>query len=412
MLLTFYRTITKIFYPPVAPLIPKRFKDIKALPLGPFDLWLQAVSVGEVAVAEALVRALKKASPSLRILLTSTTPAGLKRARENLAAVVKVAPYPLDAPQLVKVALRRVSPRLFVPIETELWPNMIFEARRHGARVILANARISPFSFPRYQKVRSLMKRLFKRFEAFLAISEVHAERLKALGAPGERIFICGNAKYEGLLEGRERCHLQHWRDLLRVGHREAVFVVGSLRRGEEEALAQVIKALQTSLPGLLTIVAPRHLDWLKRLKQAFEAWGLSAQRLSSLFSGHPRKAPVVIIDEIGHLFCLYGLAQVAFVGGSLVAKGGQNLLEPAAWGVPVLFGPHTENFEDARGLLEEKGGGRAISSPQELAQLVREIITNSSQTPSGKGALEAARAASGAASRQAELILKILQRT
>ncbi len=409
MLTALYSWLTKGLYYPLVPFVPARLKRIQNLPSGPFDIWFQAVSVGEVAVAEALVGALLQMAPGLRILVTSTTLTGLDRARKTLGHRVEVAPYVFDFPQLVKAALERVAPRIFSPIETELWPNMILEASGRGTHLLLVNARISPFSFPRYRRLRPFMAEILRRFSAFLAISSVHAQRLEALGAHPGRIHICGNAKFEGLSRRITSCDLGPWFDLLDLSLERPVFVVGSLRQGEQDVLAQSLKALFEAVPSLFVIIAPRHLTWLEPLQQSLRGQGLDSQLLSELRSGVPRRASVIVVDEIGHLFCLYGLARVAFVGGSLIPKGGQNLLEPAAWGVPVLYGPYTSNFEEARGLLEDKGGGQVVRSSEDLTKTVLAVLSGSSESPSGEKAREAAQEASGAATRQAGLILEYL---
>ncbi len=382
--------------------------------LGPQDVWLQAVSVGEVSVAESIVKALDRLLPgkNLRILVSASTPAGFARAISSLGDRCSVMPYPLDFPQVVRGMVRQLRPRVYASLETELWPNLLKAVQRSGGRTILLNGRISVKSFPRYMKFKSLVTPVLRGFTKICAISEVHARRLEALGAPVERISITGNAKFEGLLSRPEPARAACLRERLGIADSDPVVVAGSLRSGEESEIVRAYTTLSRHWPGLVLFVVPRHLRAVSRVRRALRASHVPFDLWSVLEVGHPRSAQVVVVDVIGPLFDLYGLATAAFVGGSLVPRGGQNVMEPAAWGRPVLYGPHVENFEEARIFLERHGGGRKVADAEELAELLGCLLKDRERRARmGAGARLALRElAHGAATRQAETLIDVLE--
>lgn len=382
------------------------------LSAAPYDIWLQAVSVGEVAVAEALIHALDKKMSGLKIIVSSSTPAGFGRAVSSLGSRCCVIPYPLDFPQVVRSITGRLRPRVYACLETELWPNFISSARRVGTRTVLLNGRISAASFPRYSKLCSIVRPMLAGFSQVCAISEVHARRLKALGANPDRIVITGNAKFEGLLEMSDPVKVSIIRDQLDLKDSDKVFVAGSIRSGEEKAMVSVCMDLLSYDPETVVFLVPRHMERMRSIGNVLRKNGVAFQFWSEFDCSGKRTANVMIVDVIGMLFHLYGLAEAAFVGGSLVPKGGQNLLEPAAWSCPVLYGPHTEHFEEARMALEQYGGGRTVRDSSELAEMVSRLFqqrpARNDMGARARSALESL--AHGAATRQAETLLRELK--
>lgn len=378
---------------------------------GPYDIWIHAVSVGEVAVAEAIVKAIDSKVSGINILISATTPAGFARAMSSLSPRCSVAPYPIDFPQVVKKVVGAIRPRVYACIETELWPNLVKAVHDLGLVSMLINGRVSGRSFARYEKIKSITKPLLNKFSAICAISEIHAWRLNALGAPMERIVITGNAKFEGLIARPDQERLDMLRNRIGIDASMDVFVAGSIRKGEEKLIIDAYFNLLRTFPALLLFLAPRHLkrvpSIISRLKQAaipFQLW-------SALEMGERRTAQVVVVDVIGPLFDIYGLASVAFVGGSLVPKGGQNIMEPAAWACPVLYGPHVDNFEEAKAALDASGGGLEVRDVAQLTGALGHLLKN--PILRNKKGL-AARAAlmelsGGAASRQADVLIKLL---
>ncbi len=378
---------------------------------GPYDLWIQAVSVGEVAVAEAIIAAIEKKAPTLKILVSSSTPAGYARALSSVGRRFSVIPYPLDFPQVVRRITSTVRPSVYACIETELWPNLICSVQRMGARTVLMNARISARSFPRYRMLRPVFRPVLAGFSRICAISEVHAARLEELGVARERIVITGNAKYEGLLSRPSEARRKALRERLGIGEGTPVLVAGSVRGGEERYLAHVYTRLKARFPDLVLFLVPRHPKRVPSFVKVLDSAGVGHQNWSSIEMEGARKSDLVLVDVIGPLFDLYGLATAAFVGGSLVPKGGQNLMEPAAWGCPVISGLHTENFEEARLSLEEAGGGIFVEDLEgmesSLDGILRSRERRESMGQAARLALEGL--CRGAATRQAEILLHVL---
>ena len=380
--------------------------------VGPQDIWLQAVSVGEVAVAEALVQAVDRQAPALKILISASTPAGFARAISSLGARCSVIPYPLDFPQVVRKIASEVRPGVYACLETELWPNLINAVRQFGGNTVLLNGRISVKSFPRYLRLLSITRPMLAGFSKICAISQIHADRLAALGAPTDRIQITGNAKFEGLLSRPNPDRVSDLRKRLGIEESMNVLVAGSLRGGEEREIAEAYDSLRARCPGIILFLVPRHLKRVKSIEGMLKERGISYQLWSEHQMDRRRTANVLVVDVIGPLFDLYGLATVAFVGGSLVPKGGQNLLEPAAWSCPVIYGPHTDNFEEARITLESYGGGQKVRSGRDLAKAVNLLFEQPRQREAqGRKARRALEdLAKGVATRQANILLQVME--
>ena len=379
---------------------------------GPQDLWLQAVSVGEVAVAEALVQAIDRRAPGLKILISVTTPAGFARAMSSLGTRCSVIPYPLDFPQIVRRMATEVRPRVYACLETELWPNLISAVRQFGGKTVLLNGRISAKSFPRYLRLLSITKPLLVGFSKICAISDIHANRLAALGAPMDRIQVTGNAKFEGLLSRPDPDRVTGLRNRLSIEDSIKVFVAGSLRGGEEKEVINAYNLLLSRWSDMIFFLVPRHLKKVSSIIDILNKKNIPYQLWSELEVNQRRTAKVVVVDVIGPLFDLYGLSTTAFVGGSLVPKGGQNLLEPAAWGCPVIYGPHTDNFEEARITLESHGGGQKVNNGKDLAEAVNLLfekpLKREERGRRGRKALEDL--AKGVATKQTDILLQVLE--
>jgi len=379
---------------------------------GPQDLWLQAVSVGEVAVAESLVQAIDRQAPGLKILISVTTPTGFARALSSLGTRCSIIPYPLDFPQIVRKMATELHPKVYACLETELWPNLISAVRQFGSKTVLLNGRISAKSFPRYLRLVSITRPLLAGFSKICAISDIHANRLAALGAPMDKIQVTGNAKFEGLLSRPDNDRVISLRNRLRIKDSIKVLVAGSLRGDEGKELIKTYNLLQPRWSDMILFLVPRHLKKVSSIINLLNKKRISYQLWSELEVNQKRTAKLVIVDVIGPLFDLYGLATAAFVGGSLVPRGGQNLLEPAAWGCPVIYGPYTDNFEEARITLESHGGGQEVNNGEDLARAVdmlfREPLKREERGGKGKKALEDL--AEGVATKQTDILLQVLE--
>jgi 3-deoxy-D-manno-octulosonic-acid transferase len=388
------------------------YTDLAGPGLGP-RVWLQAVSVGEVAVARAVAEELWRLAPGVNLTVTSTTSKGLETARRGLGERAAVAAFPLDLPWAVWAAARRIRPQVYASLETEIWPGLLTALGGVGATCLMLNGRLSPRSFPRYQKARPLVKAALQRFATLSMIGQADAQRIIALGAEPARVRVDGNAKYAGLL-GRARVEdLPELKALLALGE-SPLLVAGSARTGEEAPVLAAFAAVRERHPTAVLAVAPRHVERAGNWLAACQALGLAAQRFSALTPQSPRRTEtgVVVVDVMGRLMALYGLCRAAFLGASLVAKGGQNPMEAAAWGAPSFWGPSMEDFLDAAQALVEAGAGSRVDDAAGLARgwLAALDEPETAQDRGGRGREVVARW-SGAAVKAAELILEHLDR-
>ncbi len=381
-------------------------------PAGPGPrVWLQAVSVGEVSVAAAVAGELWRLEPRVELTVSASTAKGLERARQVLGQRALVAPFPLEAPWAVAAAWQRLKPQVYASLETEIWPNQLAYFERRGTALLMLNGRLSPRSFPRYQKVRPLVAAALRRFKVLSMIGPEDARRAILLGAPPARVRVDGNAKYAGLLERAQPQAAAELAPLLALAGRP-LLVAGSVRSGEEEPVLGAFQTLLAAHPRALLAVAPRHVERAPRWLEACARRGLLAQRFSGLTPASPRQeaTQVVVMDVMGRLMALYGLGAAAFLGASLVAKGGQNPMEPAAWGLPCLYGPSMEDFADAARALEGCGAGQRVADGQGLSRAWRQLLDQPELARrQGQAGRQAVAAWSGAAATAAALIVEQL---
>ncbi len=347
-------------------------------------VWVHAVSVGEVLAATQLIRELKTALPGWVVAVSTTTATGQQLARERLADS-PVFYLPLDFRFTVRRYLQVLQPRILVLMESELWPRLIDECAKACIPVVVVNARISDRSFPRYMRLRRLWRPFLEKISLFLAQSRETAERLAAIGAPVERIKVMGNLKFD--VQAKEASPMTRRVGSLLSGAR--LIVAGSTTPGEEEALLAAWPAVQQVTPDAALLIAPRHPERFDEVLGLIRKSGYPFLRCSHLmletepiFGG-----TILLLDTIGDLASMYGLATVAFVGGSLVAKGGHNPLEPAQFGVPVVMGPSFENFRE---VVEAMRSADAIQivAPQTFADSLIALMrdTEEARTLGGRG--------------------------
>lgn len=335
-------------------------------------IWVHAVSLGEMAAAAPLVRALRARHPEQPLVVTTATATGRARARALFGAAVEVRYLPYDLPGAVRRFLERIRPRLAVILETELWPNLLAACRRRAVPVVLASARMTPRSLQRYRRFRGLFGEAAAGLACVAAQSEADAERFRALGAPRAHTRVVGNIKLD--LEP-DAVLLARGEALRRELGLRPVWVAGSTHEGEESALIEVHSEVRRRVPDALLVLVPRHPQRFARVAQLLAQSGVGFDRRSARRPVDP-KAQVLLVDSVGELLAFYAAADVAFVGGSLVPVGGHNLLEPAALGVPVLTGPYTANSAEIARALTAAGGARTVSSAKELASEVSALLT------------------------------------
>lgn len=332
-------------------------------------VWLQAVSVGELAVARSIAAALLELEPRAQITVTTSTAKGMEQGPEIIGSLGRVAPFPLDLPWAVLAAARKIRPQVYASLETELWPGLTARLTAAGARCLLLNGRLSPRAFPRYRRVRPLIRPTLRRLSALSMIGDEDAKRVVALGADPARVFVEGNAKYAGLIERTGGGPDRETAARLDLGPAPLV-VAGSVRSGEEEAVLGAFRQTIAIIPDAVLLVAPRHVERAPRWLARGRAQGLVPQLYSDLSSDSPRRPDcnLVVMDVMGRLMGSYPLARTALVGASLVPLGGQNPMEPAAWGVPVCFGPDMADFADAAGALLASGAATKVEGAGDLA--------------------------------------------
>jgi len=344
------------------------------------SIWIHAVSVGEALTARALAADLKARYPRLRLFLSTTTMAGQQVARRSLSSVDAVFYFPFDWTLIVRRTLRLVRPRVFVMMETEIWPNLLRECRRGGVKTVLINGRISSRSYPRYRLVRRFFARVLADVDRFCMQSEESARRLAELGADPARITVTGSLKFDSLelpapaAHGRPRERVLRF---FRVSPSRTVIVAGSTLRGEETAVLRAFVRIKTAHPGALLVVAPRHPERFREVERlARDAGFVTAMRSELPIDAEPR-ADVVVLDTMGELAQLYQVATAVFVGGSLVDQGGHNILEPAIFGKPIVFGGHMQNFKEIADAFVTNDAAIQVRSDQELDEALLTLVTD-----------------------------------
>ena len=341
-------------------------------------LWIHAVSVGETQAALPLIKALQQRYPQMTLVVTTTTPTGSARVRAALGDTVFHVYAPYDLPGAVRRFLQRTRPRVAIIMETELWPNLIHGCQKHGIPVIVANARLSARSAAGYQRVAGLTREALQNITVIAAQAQADAQRFIALGADPARVRITGNIKFDITLAAdlqQRAAALRHtW------GAQRPVWIAASTHANstssEDEQVLTAFAAVRLVLPDSLLILVPRHPERFAKVtalcrKSGYNVWLRSEQK------PYDASPDIFIGDSMGELMLFYAASDVAFVGGSLVAHGGHNLLEPAALGIPVITGPHTFNFADISRMLLQADAARQVGTAAELAAVVITFLQN-----------------------------------
>ena len=338
------------------------------------SIWVHAVSVGEVLSARPIVTGLKARHPGLRVFLSTTTLSGQGVARKSVLDADAVFYFPFDFTFIVRRTLSLVKPRLFVMVETEIWPNLLRECRRRGIKTALVNGRISARSFPRYRIIRPFMRRVLGDIDRFCVQSDATARRLSKLGADAARVTVTGSLKFDALdpstAPGRGRERVLRF---FRLSRGRLVLVAGSTSKGEEDAVLRAFNRIRATQAGgnALLILAARHPERFGDVERLCQREGLSTARRSDLPIDSEPRVDAVILDTIGELAQLYQIATAVFVGGSLVPAGGHNILEPAVHGRPIIFGPHMDNFAEIADAFLVNGAAVQVRTDRELEDAV-----------------------------------------
>jgi 3-deoxy-D-manno-octulosonic-acid transferase len=344
---------------------------------GDESIWIHAVSVGEALTARALIADLRDRYPGLRLYLSTTTLTGQQIARTRLQGVDAVFFFPFDLPVFVNRTLRLVRPRVFVMMETEIWPNLLRACRRQGVKTVLVNGRISSRSYPRYRLARGFFKQVLANVDRFCMQSDESVRRIIDIGADPKRVTVTGSLKFDSLespaaASGRGAGRVLRF---FRVPASRPVIVAGSTLKGEERAVLAAFAAVRRAHPSTLLVIAPRKPERFGEAEALARAEGLRVMRRTELAVDAEPRADVVILDTIGELAHLFQAATVVFIGGSLVDQGGHNILEPAVHGKPIVFGPYMQNFAEIAETFLKNKAAIQVSGQGELADVLVRLI-------------------------------------
>jgi len=367
-------------------------------------LWVHAVSVGEVQAAFPLVKEIKKDWES-GLFLTTITPTGRAMAERLVADDADaMAYYPWDVPWVVNRAFRRVSPAAYITVETEIWPGLLSKLSQKGVPAYIANGRFSERSFRKALRDREFWKDVLGCFTKIIVRSEEDAYRLKELGLPDDKVAVTGDCKVDALLLRRKEADPESLRARLN-GSRFPVLLAGSTHDGEEKVVLEAYRAVRESGRKARLVIVPRHPERAHHVVE--EARKVSDETV--LLSKLRERWEILVVDELGVLFELYAISTAAFIGGSLVPKGGQNILEPAAWGVPVQHGPHMEDFSAAAAELNRRDAARTVKTAEELAKIWIDILDDENAGKRGSGGRQYLEELGGSAARSWKIIRQSL---
>ena len=369
-------------------------------------IWIHAVSVGEVLAISRVIADLKTQLPAWRIVVSTTTDTGQKLARERFGEN-NVFYFPIDLPFAVRAYLQALCPKLLVLAESEFWPNLLHWARLSDAAVAVVNARVSNRSLPRYLRFQKLLRPVMQNVQLFLAQSEEDARRLIRMGAPAERVQVSGNLKFE--VKPPLRPAIAAAFAAMKREENSPLLVAGSTLDGEEPMLLEMFRQVLPRYPKAVLVLAPRHPERFDVVASLLELSGVRCQRRSQWKEERPIAGGVFLLDSIGELASLYEFADVAFVGGSLVPRGGHNVLEAAQFGTPILVGPYTENFRDIVDVFRDADALRVVT-PQSLTATVLQLLEDPDERAAlGRRAFEVLRSQRGATGRTVSALLELL---
>jgi len=371
-------------------------------------IWLHAASVGEIVATSPIVKEIKKELPDSPILISVVTETGYAMAQRIIPEADAVIFFPLDLPWLCRRVVGRVRPRVFLPVETELWPNFLRAARRFDIPVMMVNGRISDRSVKNYHHLGSILRDMLGTVVKFCMQSTIDAQYIIRLGADPRRVVVTGNTKYDQTYTDVTDAEKQELYAQLCIEGQGPVIVAGSTHKGEEEFLLDAFAKVRGQYPTGRLIIAPRDINRASEVTDLIEKSGFKAGRRTILKTegGQP---DVVILDTIGELGKIYSLGEIIYVGGSLVKHGGHNILEPAAHGKPILVGPHMFNFKDIYALIGGRGACETVYDAAELAEKLLMILNDEEmRAKMGKQALDIILENRGAA-RKSALHLKEL---
>ncbi len=358
--------------------------EIKRGLINQSPIWIHAVSVGEVIASTSLIKSLRKEYPDIKIILSTVTDTGQQIAKEKIKEADYIIYFPFDFSWSVKRALNTINPIICIIMETELWPNFLREANRKAIPVAVINGRISERSFKRYRMISLFMKNVLESVKLFSMQTEDDAKRAIALGADKRNARVSGNIKYDNEFKEIEEEKVKEIKNTLGVNNSDRIFIAGSTHPGEEEIIIRLYSHILKNHADFRLVIAPRHIDRVGEVEEIVKKMGLDTVRKTAISKGSHRSPvtshqlkPVIILDTIGELSFMYSIADIVFVGGSLIPHGGQNILEPAFYKKPVIFGKYMMNFQEIAKEMILSGGGIQVNNEEDLIREVGGLLNH-----------------------------------
>jgi 3-deoxy-D-manno-octulosonic-acid transferase len=386
---------------------------IRDSPLTTHRIWFHGVSVGEIHLLRQVVARHRRRHPDGQFIISTTTDTGFEEARKHFPDL-HVIFWPFDFSWAVARALREIAPSLVVLAEGEIWPNFLLAAKRRGVPVAVINGRMSPRSLKRYQWLAPLVRPLFQQVDLLAMQTERYADGVRQLGAAAERVAVTGNVKFDGVNSERTNPKSLQVGRLLNVRAGDLIWIAGSTQAPEEEIALDIYRRVKAAHPDLRLILVPRQRDRFDEVAKLLERSGLPYLRRSRLESRTPAlglRTSIILVDTIGELGALWGLADVAFVGGSMDGRrGGQNMIEPAAYGAAVLFGPHVWNFRETAEQLVQRRAALQVSDAVELEESLERLLSDPAERQQlGEAAQRYVQEQQGATERTLDLLDELL---
>ena len=378
---------------------------------GSRPVWIHAVSVGEVTSTIPLIQEIKKRYPSQKIILSTVTVTGNYTATIRVREVDAVIYFPLDYPFIVKKVIRQIKPKLFIILETELWPNILRELKRNNIPSVVVSGRISNRSYHKYRWGRFFFTKVLDNIHLFCMQTEVDSKRIINIGADKDRVTTVGNLKFDQCVPTITTEEKENLYNMLSLKEGQTIFIAGSTHKGEENIVLEVFKNLKKTYEDLILILAPRHPERFDEVADLLSHQKLRSIKKTKIKMGQKSNHhDIILLDTIGELSKLYSIGTIIFVGGSLVSTGGHNVLEPVAYKKAVIFGPHMDNFSEISRCLRESGGGLQVNNQEEFLSQTEMLLQNDvDRDKLGEKAFEVIAHNQGAINKSMEAIKRFL---
>jgi 3-deoxy-D-manno-octulosonic-acid transferase len=375
-------------------------------------VWVHAVSVGEVMAAVPFIKEIKKRYPEVSLLLSTVTETGHFTAQRNAKEADLIIFFPFDFPFIVRRMISKIRPLVFVSLETEIWPNFLRELARQGIKSMIVNGRISSNSFKNYYFFRFFFKKVLSIISHFSMQTPTDAERIIKIGAPPARVMVSGNIKFDQQVPPIAPEEKEQICKELKVMENRKIFIAGSTHRGEEEMVIDVYRTLKEKIHDLVLLLAPRHPERFDEVEEILKQTDITYIRQTALQAGSIHRSPdVILLDTIGELAKIYSIGTIVFIGGSLVPVGGHNVLEPAVFSKPVIFGKFMGNFSEISRILKDKNAAIQVSDKEEFTkQAIHLLETPEICNQIGSNAFEVVKQNSGAVNKSVDILARILR--